>query len=48
MATQLEKYIPLPDAARRLGLTVNSLNALIDGGIIKAIKHPSQLKLLPN
>jgi len=48
MATQLEKYIPLPDAARRLGLTMKSLNALIDSGIIKAIKLNGDIAVSEN
>jgi hypothetical protein len=35
----LEKLIPLPEAARRLGLTAEALTQLVESGIIKANIH---------
>lgn len=34
--SKLEKLIPLPQAAKRLGLTVEALTQLVESGIIKA------------
>ena len=36
---KLEKLIPLPQAAARLGLTVEALTRLVDSGTIKANVH---------
>ncbi len=36
--TTLERYIPLPKAAKRLGISPASLQGLIDGGNIRAAK----------
>lgn len=38
MALQIEQYIPLPQAAKRLSITSTSLKKLIDSGTIKAVK----------
>lgn len=38
MALQLEQYIPLPQAAKRLKISSASLKGLIDSGSIKAVK----------
>jgi hypothetical protein len=38
MGLQLEQYIPLPQAAKRLKISVASLQGLIDSGNIRAVK----------
>ncbi len=38
MAVQLERFLPTPEAARRLRIGVEALNRLIDSGIIKAVQ----------
>ncbi len=38
MAVQLDQYIPLPQAAKRLKISSASLQGLIDSGNIKAVK----------
>lgn len=43
MATKLEKLIPLPQAAQRLGLTSDALTRLIDSGTIKANVHQGEI-----
>jgi hypothetical protein len=38
MAVQLEQYVPLPQAAKRLKISSASLQGLIDSGNIRAVK----------
>src|SRR5512140_1020318 len=38
MGLQLEQYIPLPQAAKRLKISAASLQGLIDSGNIRAVK----------
>jgi hypothetical protein len=40
---KLEKLIPLPEAARRLGLSVEALTALIENGTIRANIHEGEI-----
>jgi hypothetical protein len=40
MAVQLERYLPLPDAARRFGVSQAALRRLIDSGQVKGVALP--------
>jgi predicted site-specific integrase-resolvase len=40
---KLEKLLPLPQAAQRLGLTLDALTRLVDSGTIKANVHQGEI-----
>ena len=40
MAVQLERVIPLPEAATRMGISVAALTRLVSDGMIRAVQLP--------
>jgi hypothetical protein len=46
--TTLEHYIPLPQAAKRLGISPASLQGLIEGGIIAAVELGGTIAVAEN